>query len=146
MADSSRSEVPDLTLSNATTLVTSIDEHKPHAELASGQLPSPPTTLQGGSHLGRITSQRLGSTEGMLARVGSRRDEDRVTEEVEVENSRKLRAAGGDLEKRDGPGKGGEDEEEEWTYPDGGLRAWLVVFVSSSLVASQLSSSQRRMF
>lgn len=71
---------------------------------------SQPNHGDGFSKLLPVLSNEIGVMEGVLA----------MREEEEDEKEKE-----GSAEGKEGP------PEPEWTYPDGGLRAWLVVFVSN---------------
>lgn len=89
------------------------------------------SSLDGGMELSRITSSRLGTAEAMLAG----HDEEELERIGASESQReKSRACAKEEE-------GNASSADEWTYPDGGLKAWTTVLVSSLHILLHCSSA-----
>jgi hypothetical protein len=100
-----------------------------------------PTTKHGyqggGTALRRITSNQLVPTESLIAQAGREqelRERERGTV-PDVEGGRQAKE-GEKYVVAEGEGGSGEGYAEEWTFPDGGWKAWTVIFVRCSLSSS----------
>jgi hypothetical protein len=99
--------------------------------------PTPPSSKSGyqggGNALRTITSNQLAPTESLIGQAGRDAELREREKGGDVEQGQGRQAKEGEeLVVTEGAGGEGEGYAEEWTFPDGGWKAWSVVFVRCS--------------
>lgn len=125
---------------SSTTVVNTVDRPRPAPAAAVRPV------YTGGALARTVTSSQLVPTESLISQRGGatelrERDRDRegleaglTRQVVDEKGERRVEQEGGDDARDDVVVTDGkEGVAEEWTFPDGGWRAWSVVFVSVSL-------------